>query len=164
MVLRTRRWILTSGLAMAAAAAAASVPTVAQQSAAARALTAGDYARAEQYMAYNTTPLVLRSGVRPTWLPDGRFWYRIPTEKGSEAFIVDPLKATKSACDLPACTADGTRGGAQGQATGGGRGTARNDVPSPDGKRTAGRRVRRLPSFATGTSGSGISPAARKSP
>ena len=46
-------------------------------------------------MPYNTTPLVLRSGVRPTWLPDGRFWYRITTENGSEAFLVDPVKATK---------------------------------------------------------------------
>ena len=26
-------------------------------------------------MGYNTTPLVVRSGVRPNWLPDERFWY-----------------------------------------------------------------------------------------
>ena len=32
-----------------------------------RALTAADYARAERFMTYNTTPLVLRSGVRPAW-------------------------------------------------------------------------------------------------
>jgi hypothetical protein len=38
-----------------------------------RALTSADYARAEKFMTYNTTPLVLRSGVRPTWLPDDRF-------------------------------------------------------------------------------------------
>ena len=80
MVSRTREWILRSGLAIAAAAAAAGVPTRAQQGAAAPpALTAGDYARAERYLAANTTPMVLRSGVRPTWLPDGRFWYRITT-------------------------------------------------------------------------------------
>ena len=97
MVSRTKQWLLTSGLALAAAAAAAGGPTLAQQTTAPRALTAGDYARAEQYMAYNTTPLVLRSGVRPTWLPDGRFWYRIATEKGTEAFIVDPVKAGEGA-------------------------------------------------------------------
>jgi dipeptidyl-peptidase-4 len=137
MVSRTRRWVLTSGMALAAAAAAAGGPTLAQPSAAApRALTAADYARAEKYMTYNTTPLVLRSGVRPTWLPDGRFWYRITTENGSEAFLVDPVKGTKAPCDLPACAAGG-RGGAPGQApAGGGRGAARNDVPSPDGKRS----------------------------
>ena len=44
--------------------------------------TAADYARAEQLMGYNTTPLVLRSGVRPNWLPDERFWYRVTTAEG----------------------------------------------------------------------------------
>ena len=34
-----------------------------------RALTAADYAHAEKFMTYNTTPLVLRTGVRPAWLP-----------------------------------------------------------------------------------------------
>src|SRR4030095_6122667 len=90
-------------------------------------------------MTYNTTPLVLRSGVRPTWLPDGRFWYRITTESGSEAFIVDPIKATKVVCDLPACAAVGAGGrGGRGaaEAPAGGRGAARNDIPSPDGKRS----------------------------
>src|SRR5437867_5603500 len=79
-----------------------------------RALTAGDYARAERFMTYNTTPLVLRSGVRPTWLPDERFWYRVTTESGSAAVLVDPAKAARSACDLPACrerTGEGGRGG-----------------------------------------------------
>ena len=100
-------------------------------------LTDGDYARAEQYMTYNTTPLVLRSGVRPMFLPDGRFWYRITTENGSEAFLVDPIKATKVACNLPACAeaASGGRGaGGDPQAPAGGRGAVRTDVPSPDGK------------------------------
>ena len=31
-----------------------------------RALSTADYARAEKFMAYNTTPLVLRSGVHAT--------------------------------------------------------------------------------------------------
>jgi hypothetical protein len=48
---------------------------VAQQSSsdARRVLTTADYARAEKMMGYNTTPLVFRSGVRPTWMPDDRF-------------------------------------------------------------------------------------------
>jgi dipeptidyl-peptidase-4 len=95
-----------------------------------RAVTSADYAQAEKFMTYNTTPLVLHGGVRPTWLPDGRFWYRITTEKGSEAILVDPATGARSACDLPACRqpAGGGRGGGRGGAA------ARNDVVSPDGK------------------------------
>lgn len=60
-----------------------------------RALTAEDYARAEKFMSYNTAPLVLRAGVRPTWLPDGRFWYRVTTENGAEFVLVDPARGTR---------------------------------------------------------------------
>jgi len=60
-----------------------------------RALTAADYARAEKFMGYNTTPLVFRSGVRPTWMPDDRFWYRVTTADGSEFLLVDPAKGTR---------------------------------------------------------------------
>ncbi len=100
-----------------------------------RALTAADYARAERFMTYNTTPLVLRSGVRATWLPDDRFWYRTTTERGSEAFLVDPAAKTKSDCTLPACRERADSG--RGPSTGSGRaGGPRLDTPSPDGKRT----------------------------
>lgn len=58
-------------------------------------LTAADYARAEKFMSYNTGPLVLRAGVRPNWLPDGRFWYRVTTENGTEFILVDPMKGTR---------------------------------------------------------------------
>ena len=88
-------------LALTFAIAAASLPVLAQR----HALTADDYARAERFLSTNTNPLVLRSGVRPTWLEDGRFWYRVTTEQGSEAFLVDPAKGTKVSCDLPACRA-----------------------------------------------------------
>jgi dipeptidyl aminopeptidase/acylaminoacyl peptidase len=99
-------------------------------------MTAADYARAEKFMNYNVTPLVYRTGVRGTWLPDGRVWYRVTTEKGNEAILVDPVKGTKSACDLPECRQGAGRGG-RGGGQGGGRGAARTDVPSPDGRRTA---------------------------
>ena len=49
-------------------ALAASLGASAQQAAStAAAFTAADYARAEKFMTYNTTPLVLHSGVRATW-------------------------------------------------------------------------------------------------
>lgn len=60
-----------------------------------RALTAEDYARAEKFLGYNTAPLVLRAGVRPNWLPDGRFWYRVATENGNEFVLVDPARGVK---------------------------------------------------------------------
>ena len=126
------------------AIATASLPLIAQQ----RALTADDYRRAERFMSYNTTPLVLRSGVRPNWLEDGRFWYRVTTEKGGETFLVDPIKKTKTPCELPQCRAAERAPAASGR---GGGGPQRTDVPSPDGKRTAFVRdhnlwVRELPS------------------
>src|SRR5436190_24390293 len=105
-----------------------------QSSSPARALTAADYAHAERYLSYNTTPLVLRSGVRPTWLPDDRFWYRVTTESGSVAVLIDAAKATRAVCDLPACR---ERSGEAGRGGRGGAAAARVDVPSPDGKRTA---------------------------
>jgi dipeptidyl-peptidase-4 len=97
-------------------------------------LTAADYARAERFMGYNTTPLVLHSAGRPTWISDEtgeRFWYRTTTENGSEAFLVNAADGAKTTCDLPACRAAATEGGRAG-----GPG-ARVDVRSPDGKRVA---------------------------
>ena len=58
--------------------------------------TAAEYARAEKFMGYNTTPLVLGAGVRPTWLADERFWYRVTTAAGSEFILVDPVKGTRA--------------------------------------------------------------------
>jgi dipeptidyl-peptidase-4 len=62
-----------------------------------RSLTAADYARAEKFMPYNVTPLVLRAGGRPTWLPGDRFWYRNTLEdEGSEFILVDPKRGTRA--------------------------------------------------------------------
>src|SRR5215471_13681325 len=58
--------------------------------------TTADYQRAEKFMTYNTAPLVLRSGVRPNWLPDDRFWYRVTTADGAEFILVDPAKGTRA--------------------------------------------------------------------
>src|ERR1017187_10511170 len=68
-----------------------------------RQVTAADYAHAEKFMGYNTNQLVLRSGVRPNWLPDERFWYRVTTdvpaagttEGSSEFILVDPAAHTR---------------------------------------------------------------------
>jgi dipeptidyl-peptidase-4 len=120
--------------AVVSACLLASTPAVAQQrTETPRALTAADYARAEQFMTDTVTPLVLHSGVRPSWLPgdpSDRFWYRTTTERGRETVLIDPVRATRAACDLPPCKAperDTTRGAA----------APRASELSPDGKRQA---------------------------
>jgi dipeptidyl aminopeptidase/acylaminoacyl peptidase len=80
------------GFALLGAILIAAAPGVAQSP---RALTAADYARAEKFMSYNTAPLVKRTGVRPTWLPDDRFWYRITTAQGHEFVLVDPTRGVR---------------------------------------------------------------------
>ncbi len=58
-------------------------------------MTPADYARAERFMGYNTTALVDRSGVRPNWLPDERFWYRSQSAQGNEFILVNPANGTR---------------------------------------------------------------------
>jgi hypothetical protein len=41
-------------------------------------------------------PLVYGAGVRATWLPDERFWYRVATPAGADFIMVDPAKASRS--------------------------------------------------------------------
>src|SRR5262245_41423206 len=67
------------------------LPAIAQQR-----FTPADYQRAEKAMTYNTAPLVYGSGVRPNWLPDERFWYRVTTPEGAEFVLVDPAKGTRA--------------------------------------------------------------------
>ena len=60
-------------------------------------LTAGDYARAERAMGYNTAALVDHSAGPPNWLAGDRFWYRVLTAQGSEFILVDPARKTHAA-------------------------------------------------------------------
>jgi dipeptidyl aminopeptidase/acylaminoacyl peptidase len=61
-----------------------------------RALSAQDYARAEQFMGYSTTPLVFGSAVRPSWLAGDRFWYQSTIAEGAEFVLVDPARRTRA--------------------------------------------------------------------
>ncbi len=64
-----------------------------------RTVTAADYARAEKFLAFNTMPLVANTGVVPTWLPDGRFTYRVRRADGtSPLMLVDPARGTRTDC------------------------------------------------------------------
>jgi dipeptidyl-peptidase 4 len=66
------------------------LPALAQQ------ITSADYAHAEKFMGYNTTPLVYGSGVRPNWIAGDRFWFRVTTATGSEFVLVDPARGTRA--------------------------------------------------------------------
>ena len=113
-------------------------PLVARQTVdAPRSLTAADYARAEKFLAASTTPLVYHAAGQPTWLADERFWYRVTTEKGTEAMLVDAAAATRSPCTLPECARPG---GGRGRAAAGEGPTPRHretTSQSPDGTQTA---------------------------
>jgi dipeptidyl aminopeptidase/acylaminoacyl peptidase len=88
--MRLHRVIL---VALATALPTLTARAVSAQSA--KQLTAEDYARAEKFLGTNTVPLVTGLGFRPTWLENGRFWYRATAANGSAFYIVDPLKKSR---------------------------------------------------------------------
>jgi dipeptidyl-peptidase 4 len=59
-------------------------------------LTTEDYARAEKFMGYNVNSLVYHGVARPTWMEDGRFWYRDNGPDGVTFMVVDPAKGAKT--------------------------------------------------------------------
>src|SRR5438552_2635157 len=108
--------------------AAASVAAIAQS------LSTADYAHAERFMSYNTTPLVLHRVTRATWVVENgveRVWYRTTSEKGTEMVLIDPVAGTRSPCDLPACRDAERQPDEQGPPP------ARAESRSPDGKSAA---------------------------
>ena len=87
-------------VALAALPVPAGAQTTAAPDAATTKVTAADYERAARFLSYNVTPLVQRSGVRPTWLDDDRFWYRMTKADGCAEFvIVDAAKAARTSSD-----------------------------------------------------------------
>ena len=92
----------------------------------AQTVTAQDYAKAEKMLSYNTAPLIDRSGVRPTFLPDGKFWYQALTPTGREYVLVNTADGSRRAA------ANLTDLGVVSRETGPRSGLA---VRSPDGKR-----------------------------
>ncbi|HSJ31889.1 MAG TPA: DPP IV N-terminal domain-containing protein [Longimicrobiales bacterium] len=71
----------------------AAAPLAAQQP---RQLTAEDYARAEQFLGANASELVSGLAGQPTWLEDGRFWYRATTAGGAGFVMVDPARGVRA--------------------------------------------------------------------
>jgi dipeptidyl aminopeptidase/acylaminoacyl peptidase len=116
-----------------------------------RHVTSDDYSRAEKFLAQNLNGLVVGGAVSPTWLPDGRFWYRNTTLAGSEIVVIDPAKKSRERCDAQATTCAGAnippapqgaggrggRGGGRGGALGGSASKGEPLTLSPDGRRGA---------------------------
>ena len=82
------RFSLTAVLVLAA-------PLAVAQAQEPRKLTAEDYARAEKNLGATTAALVSGSVGRPSWLDDGRFWYRTTVANGSAFIVVDPVRKTR---------------------------------------------------------------------
>jgi dipeptidyl aminopeptidase/acylaminoacyl peptidase len=80
-------------LALTAASPTLSSPRLLAQST--KQLTAEDYARAEKFLGSNTVPLVTGLGFRPSWLDDGRLWYRTTVANGTSFIVVDPAKRSR---------------------------------------------------------------------
>ena len=97
------------------------------------ALTAADYDRAAKMLGFGTAPFVDRAGVRATYLPDGRFWYRVLTATGSEYVLVNPTDGAKqTGATLAAIGVTAPAGAGGGPQRGFG---AAGGVRSPDGKK-----------------------------
>lgn len=89
-----------------------------------RRLTAIDYARAEQFLPYNTAPLVRHSPGPVSWLPNGIAWYSIETAQGRVVVAIDPATGHRAEGD-PQARAAAAHSEQPPDASG---------APSPDGK------------------------------
>ncbi len=59
------------------------------------AVTAADYARAEQLLPQNSKPAVLHDLDAVAWLPNGQLWYRTRTRRGIDFVRVDARRGTR---------------------------------------------------------------------
>ncbi len=62
-------------------------------------LTTADYDSAVSMLRGNIESKVYHNNVRPRWLDDGRFWYRVNTREGNQYVLYDP--ATKEKITYP---------------------------------------------------------------
>ena len=101
-----------------------------------KALTTADYDKATKALGFNSSKLVYRYNVNPTWLPDGKFWYVVNIEGGREFVLINPANGSrKTGADKKSILPD-EPDMAPGNAGGRRRGGA-NESVSPDGKKAA---------------------------
>ncbi len=97
----TRNFSPAFAPALGLAAACVSLPLQAQSSARPATghpiVSAGDYARAEQLLPWNTSRLTFGDEVTPQFFKDGnRFWYRNKTRTGAEFVVINPAANTRA--------------------------------------------------------------------
>ena len=101
-------------------------------------VTTEDYARAEKFLGYNTSPLVFRIGVQPHWVSDERFTYRVRLPDGSSPLIlVDASRGTKTNCAVNATACAGLASQPAAVPAGRERRARAPESISPDGKKAA---------------------------
>ena len=62
-----------------------------------RKVTKANYALAERFSAKRVNQMVFSTRVTPRWFKEGdRFWYEWQSPKGTNYYIVDPVKGTKT--------------------------------------------------------------------
>src|SRR3984957_7643875 len=101
-----------------------------------RQLTKEDYARAEKFMGYNVNSLVYHGVSRPTWMADGRFWYRDNGPDGVTFMVVDPVKGTKKPAFDQAKLAAVPTGGTEGKMKADAHHLVMSEIVFSDGDKT----------------------------
>ncbi|HPN69444.1 MAG TPA: DPP IV N-terminal domain-containing protein [Saprospiraceae bacterium] len=89
-------------------------------------ITVDDYKKAEQQLSWNTSKLVDRMNVRPTWTEDGKFWYQNLIPNGTEYVLYDLKTKSKKILDGKSALPKEPKGPAYDR---------RKEAISPDGKK-----------------------------
>ncbi|MBK8633059.1 MAG: DPP IV N-terminal domain-containing protein [Saprospiraceae bacterium] len=89
-------------------------------------ISVDDYKKAEQQLSWNTSKLVDRMNVRPTWTEDGKFWYQNLIANGTEYVLYDLKSMSKKILDGKSALPKEPKGRAYDR---------RKEVISPDGKK-----------------------------
>ena len=89
-------------------------------------ITVDDYKKAEQQLSWNTSKLVDRMNVRPTWTEDGKFWYQNLIANGTEYVLYDLKTKFKKIMDDKSALPKEPKGPVYDR---------RKEVISPDGKK-----------------------------
>lgn len=88
----TRVWSLRVLAAVAVLATGLSAAALQAQ----RVLTPADYDQAAKMLSFNLASLTSGGAVSPTWLADGRFYYKSTTPTGAEWLVVNPKTRTSA--------------------------------------------------------------------
>ncbi len=96
-------------------------------------LTKSDYEHATKFLSFNTTDLVDKSYVRPNWLENGKFWYKVSVEDENTFVLVDPETGEKQTASSEKQLLSGLNNIEDSE----NKNYSRNEVVSPNGKKSA---------------------------